>query len=59
MSSFELTETQLVAAKKILALRALTKCTNTVTSRAQSLVLRPLNEVDLTAVAEYLQSEGQ
>jgi hypothetical protein len=51
----ELTDLQRKAAEQILALRNLSKQSNVITSRAQALVIRELNPVDLIAVADFLQ----
>ena len=51
----DLTDLQRKAAEQIVALRNLSKQSNVITSRAQALVIRELNPVDLIAVADYLQ----
>ena len=47
------------AIKKILALRALTKATGNITTRAQNAILRPLSDSALTEVALVLPLENQ
>jgi len=50
----KLTDLQMAAAQKVLALRALSK-SGMITTRSQSLILRALEPDDLIAVAEYLK----
>jgi len=52
----KLTDIQMDAAQKVLALRALSK-SGMITSRTQSEILRALTSTDLIAVAEYLKRE--
>jgi len=52
----KLTDLQMAAAQKVLALRALSK-SGMITSRTQSEILRALTSTDLIAVAEYLKQE--
>ena len=52
----KLTDIQMDAAQKVLALRALSK-SGMITSRTQSEILRALTSTDLIAVAEYLKQE--
>jgi len=52
----KLTDLQMDAAQKVLALRALSK-SGMIATRSQSEILRALTSTDLIAVAEYLKQE--
>ena len=55
-TKLKLTDLQMDAAQKVLALRALSK-SGMITTRSQSEILRALTSTDLIAVAEYLKQE--
>ena len=55
-TKLKLTDLQMDAAQKVLALRALSK-SGMITTRSQSEILRALTSSDLIAVAEYLKQE--
>jgi hypothetical protein len=54
----ESTDRVQTAVREVLALRKLSRETRTITNRAQSKILRSLNEQELTAVALLLANEG-
>ena len=55
-TKLKLTDLQMDAAQKVLALRALSK-SGMITTRSQSEIHRALTSTDLIAVAEYLKQE--
>lgn len=54
----ESTDRVQTAVREVLALRKLSRETRTITNRAQSKILRSLDEQELTAVALLLANEG-
>jgi hypothetical protein len=54
----ESTDRVQTAVREVLALRKLSRETRTITNRAQSKILRSLNETELTAAALLLANEG-
>jgi hypothetical protein len=54
----ESTDRVQTAVREVLALRKLSRETRTITNRAQSKILRSLNESELTAAALLLANEG-